>query len=198
MLEHLFGSKTRVKLLRLLFRHPDKVYFVRELARLMETQINAVRRELEILFSVEIVHEIEKKDAVKSTQAGATLRKYYGLNKDSIVFAELQALLIKAQLMGEQQFVRELQTKAGNIKLLVLTGKFTHDDRALSDLLLVGDIKERNVEQLIAAYEKEFGFPIRFTIMTEGEFADRRYVMDKFIFSIFECNHVKVVNALKI
>lgn len=197
MLEHLFGSKTRVRLLRLLFRNPGKEYFVRELARMMDSQINAVRRELEILLSAGIIKEIEKKDT-KSTQAGASLRKYYGLNTESIVFAELQALLSKAQLMGEQKFVRELQGKAGNIKLLVLTGRFTHDDRAPSDMLLVGDIKERSVEQQIVAYEKEFGFPIRFTIMTEAEFADRRYVMDKFIFSIFECNHVKVVNTLKI
>lgn len=197
MLEHLFGSKTRVKLLRLLFRHPEKVYFVRELARMLETQINAVRRELEILLSVGITKEIAKKDS-KSTQAGASLRKYYGLNSESIVFSELQALLVKAQLMGEQKFVSELQAKAGDIKLLVLTGRFTHDDRAPSDMLLVGNIKERSVEQQIATYEKEFGFPIRFTIMTEGEFADRRYVMDKFIFSIFECNHVKVVNVLKV
>ena len=197
MLEHLFGSKTRVKLLRLLFRHPEKIYFVRELARMLETQINAVRRELEILLSVGITKEIEKKDT-KGAAAGANLRKYYGLNPESIVFSELQALLMKAQLMGEQKFVREFQTKAGDIKLLVLTGRFTNDNRAPSDLLLVGDIKERNVEQLISGYEKEFGFPIKFTIMTEGEFADRRYVMDKFIFSIFECNHVKVVNALKV
>ena len=49
MLEHLFGSKTRVRLLRLFLHHPEEAFFVRELARKTHFQMNAVRRELENL-----------------------------------------------------------------------------------------------------------------------------------------------------
>lgn len=45
-IEKLFGSKTRAKLLRLFFSDMNKSYYVREITRLIEEQINSVRREL--------------------------------------------------------------------------------------------------------------------------------------------------------
>ena len=197
MLEHLFGSKTRVKLLKILYRSPERLWFVRELARALEVQINAVRRELEALQKIGLVKAMDKPGGGDSS-AGASLRKYYGLDLNCILYQELQALLIKEQIMGEKKFVADLQNKAGDIKLLLLSGRFTHDDRSPSDLLIVGNIKERSVENLVNQYEKDFGFPIRYTVMPEGEFHDRRYVMDKFIFSVFEANHVKVINQLDV
>ncbi len=44
--EKLFGSKTRAKLLNLLFENTDKSFYVREITRVIEEQINSVRREL--------------------------------------------------------------------------------------------------------------------------------------------------------
>lgn len=195
MLEQLFGSKTRVKLLRILFRSPEKSYFVRELTRVLDSQINAVRREIEQLSSIGLLSGVEEQQTPDEVvKAGATLRKYYRLNKDCLIFPELQALLLKEQLAGEEVFVKEMRDKAGAIDFMLLTGRFTHDDRAPSDLLLVGDIKEKSVARLAAEYEKDFGFSIRYTIMTKQEFFDRRYVMDKFLFSLFEANHVKIIN----
>ena len=195
MLEQLFGSKTRVKLLRILFRSPEKSYYVRELTRVLDSQINAVRREIEQLTSIGLLLEVmEKQSPEEEIKAGSTLRKYYRLNKNCLIFPELQALLLKEQLAGEEDFVKELKNKSGGVEFMLLSGRFTHDDRAPSDLLLVGDIKEKNVARLVVEYEKDFGISIRYTIMTKQEFFDRRYVMDKFIFSLFEANHVKVIN----
>jgi DNA-binding transcriptional ArsR family regulator len=197
MLEHLFGSKTRVKLLRLFFRDPDKAYFVRELTRMLDVQINAVRRELEILVIAELVAETQAPGEERGF-AGEKMRKYYRLNQASLLYPELQALVRKAQVLGEQVFASEVREKAGKIALFVLTGRFVNEKRAPSDLLLVGDIKEGSVERVVAKYEKEFGFEIRYTTMTEKEFLDRRHIMDKFLYSMFEVEHVKVVNTLKI
>ncbi len=195
MLEQLFGSKTRFNLLRVLFRQTDKPFFVRELARLMDTQINAVRRELELLLKLGLVKEIEVGGVSKSIQ-GSTLRKYYILDEESLLFPELQALLIKAQLLGEQQFIKDVSGKAGDVTLFLLTGKFTGKEGMTSDLLLVGNIKERTVANLISQYEKDFGFEILYTIMTDQEFKDRRHVMDKFLYSLFEADNLKVINKL--
>ena len=54
------------------------------------------------------------------------------------------------------------------------------------------------IYKLIEDYEKEFGFNIRYTVMAEEEFADRRYVMDKFLYALFEADHLKVINDLGI
>src|SRR5665213_1335660 len=55
MIEQLFGSKTRVKLLQLFYSNPNRSYFVREITRKIDEQINSVRRELSNLLSIGII-----------------------------------------------------------------------------------------------------------------------------------------------
>src|SRR6476646_6024673 len=55
MVEQLFGSKTRVKLLSLFFNNPGRPFYVREITRKIDEQINSVRRELANLLSVGLV-----------------------------------------------------------------------------------------------------------------------------------------------
>ncbi len=197
MLEHLFGSKTRVKLLRTFFLQPEKTYFVRELTRLLDVQINAVRRELELLITMGLIKETEAGPNKKQT-TGANLRKYYAIDINNPLYPELHALVTKSQMFGEEKFIDQLKNKAGDLKLLVLTGRFVRDAEAASDILLVGAINTHAVDKVIAEYEKEMQIPVRYTIMSESEFLDRRHVMDKFIFSLFGSNAMKVVNELDI
>lgn len=196
MLEHLFGSKTRVKLLRVLFRDDQKKYFVRELTRLAGVQINAVRRELAVLGKAGLVLEVAQTSEEKKTSS--RLRKYYRVNKASLLYPEMHSLLMKAKLLEEQVFIQSLQDKGGKIDLLLLTGRFTGDKKVPSDILLVGDIKEKVVAKLVSQYEKEFGFDIRYTIFSKKEFADRRHIMDKFLYQLFEAKHIKIVDLVGI
>lgn len=198
MLEHLFGSKTRFKLLKTFFRHPEKSFYVRELERLLGAQINAIRRELGILLLAELIKELEINPAKDDIEQGSALRRYYTLNTDSMLFSEMQALLLKAQLLGEKKFMEDIKEKGGKIKLLLLSGRFTGEQRAPSDLLIVGDLKEKAILRIIRRYEKEFGFEVRYTLMSEKEFTDRRQMMDKFLYTMFEVENIKEVNKFNI
>lgn len=198
MVEHLFGSKTRFRLLRFFFRSPDRAFFVRELARGLGVQINAVRRELAVLKEIGLITEGKMTGSSNedSKIAGAGLRKYYRLDRGSLLYPEMQALLMKAQILGEQAFVNRIKQKAGRVRLLLLTGQFTGEADIQSDLLIVGDTKDRTLQNLINEYEKETGFEIRYTVLTEEEFFERRNMMDKFLFSLFEAKKIMVVNEL--
>ena len=55
MIDALFGSKTRVKLLHLFLNNPGKSFYVREITRLIDEQINSVRRELANMLNVVII-----------------------------------------------------------------------------------------------------------------------------------------------
>src|SRR5207253_11312501 len=55
MVEQLFGSKTRVKLLQLFYSNPNRSFYVREITRKIDEQINSVRRELSNLLSIGII-----------------------------------------------------------------------------------------------------------------------------------------------
>jgi hypothetical protein len=205
MLEQLFGSKTRFRILRTFFAHPERSFFVRELSRAIDTQLNAVRRELELLVSIGLLKEVDpsSRDSVSlrgkgEYGQGISLRKYYALDFQSLIYPEVQALITKLQILGQQEMIKEIKEKGGEIKLLLLSGQFTNDREAPSDLLAVGKLKERSIANIIAKYEKDLGFEVRFTMMTEAEFKERRQMMDKFIFALFEANNAKVVNELRV
>ncbi len=201
MLEYLFGSKTRFKLLKIFFREPIERYFVRQLGRLTETQINAVRRELDLLLRSGIISEVELVESErrsKNASAGGSLRKYYTLNVGSTIYPELRDLLLKDQLIGERQFVAELKEKGGEIDLIVLSGRFTGDKTAKTDILLVGAVREGVVEKIVSQAEKDLGFEVRYTIFSKEEFSDRRRMMDKFLYSIFEADHLIIEDKFKL
>jgi len=198
MLEQLFGSKTRVKLLKVFFYSPNKAFFVRELARQIDTQINAIRRELSVLIDTNLIFEVEDKVPLDKKKAGATLRKYYKLNMGSMLYPEMHSLLMKDQVLGEQEFIEHIKEKGGNFDLLLLTGKFVGDKDAQSDILMVGELKERNISKIIIEYEKEMGQDIRYTIMTKKEFLERKQLMDRFLFSLFEGKNFRIIDKLDI
>src|SRR3569833_3291609 len=78
MFEQLFGSKTRVKLLQLFFTNPNRSFYVREITRKVDEQINSVRRELSNLLSIGIItydannnrqyYEVNQKYEIKKPQ----------------------------------------------------------------------------------------------------------------------------------
>ena len=69
-IDALFGSKTRVKLLHLFFNNIERSFFVREITRIVDEQINSVRRELANMKEIGIISSSEKSNKL-----------YYSVNK---------------------------------------------------------------------------------------------------------------------
>ncbi len=194
MLEHLFGSKTRVRLLRLFLHHPEESFFVRELSRKTHFQMNAVRRELDNLVKFGCLVE-SKPQAVQAEKGPSGQRRYYKLNTDFVLYPELRALLLKSQVLLEQNFVKRIQDM-GSLKYLALTGRFVDDAALPTDLLVIGKVNRERLERLIRDFERELGASVRFTVLTGSEFQYRKQVGDKFIYSILEAKKIVVVDEL--
>jgi len=86
MLETLFSSRVRVKLLELFIATPTKKYHSRELARLIGERQNAVWRELQNLEEAGLLHS--------ETHGN---RKEYTVSKASPLYPELRRLMLKAK-----------------------------------------------------------------------------------------------------
>ncbi|MBU1032759.1 MAG: hypothetical protein ABII13_02635 [Patescibacteria group bacterium] len=183
MLEHLFGSKTRVKLLTLFLHNPDSLFFVRELTRLIDTQINAVRRELENLVELGLINEADK-ESTEDKRPGLK-RKYYTMNQDFPLMQEIRVLITKAHVLMERRLDREI-TALGDIKYAALLNSFIGKSGAPVDMFLVGDIKSSAAKKFVTGLEKELGFEINFACFTTQEFKYRREITDKFLYSILE------------
>lgn len=184
MLEHLFGSRTRVKLLRLFLADPAGEYFVRELTRRMNEQINSIRRELANLEKLGLVNTQEREG-----------KKYYAVNVEHPLYPELRGLFLKSRLTLERSFVTAIQD-TGKMKLFILTGNFVDEQAVPVDLFIVGQVNRNKLEPLLHKFKEQFGFSVRFTVMPEQEYHYRHEITDKFLYSILNSRKVVVFDHL--
>lgn len=198
MLEHLFGSRTRVKLLSLFLRNPDEPIFVREITRRIGTQINAVRRELANLLKlgliIEVVEAAEGEDGRKKSRQPGLKKKFYKVNPDFRLIKELSDLLLRAQVLYEGRLDQEIP-KLGDVRYLAFCGVFVGTKSAV-DIFIVGTINEQALKRLIHDAEKSLGYEMNFTVMSLEDFRYRKDMTDKFLYAILEGPKHVVVDRL--
>ena len=180
MVEQLFGSKTRVKLLQLFYGNPNRSFYVREITRKIDEQINSVRRELANLLNMGII-----------TSETTNNRLYYEVNQDYEYYKALSDIFGRKTVPvtggeGEEDSAADPLKKLGNVELAIMTGQFTRDERSGIDFLLVGDINQTQVGKYIADLEKKEGKEIRYVVMTASEFDYRKRLNDRFMISVVE------------
>ncbi len=178
MLDNLFSSTARVKLLNIFLLNPDNKYYIRQLARDLDLQVNAVRRELENLDKIGLIKLDE--DSSK-TRKNARDIKYYISNPDFIFFDELKKIFSKSRLFSAETFFIDLQ-KLYTPKLLILSGLFVSDFQASIDVLIVAPKKQKDkIITLIEDLEKKISHELNYTYFSESEFTYRQQVMDRFL-----------------
>lgn len=222
MFEQIFGSKTRVKMMKIFLENPDKKFYVRQLTRMTDSMINSIRRELENLLDVGLIvidesHiknsiEEQKKGSIKeatdsleqindtaqSTEKTAdkndnfNKRKYYTLNKNNLFRNELSKLFAKGKLLIEKQFTDKIKTE-GEIYYLALGGIFVHQKNASTDMLIIGNFQKDKIQKIIKQFEKEINKIINYTLMDVKEYSLRKDIGDRFLKSIIDGDQTLVV-----
>ena len=184
MVEQLFGSKTRVKLLQLFYGNPNRAFYVREITRKIDEQINSVRRELANLLSIGII-------ASDTTNN----RLYYEVNQDYEFYGPLKTIFgttdpkaDSEKKINQPQSVSTIERdkfKAlGNVEVALYTGQFTRDDSSGIDALIVGDVNQHALQKFISELEVQEGKEIRYTVMPAKEFKYRLQIKDRFITTV--------------
>lgn len=222
MIEQLFGSKTRVKLLHLFYENPNRSFYVREITRKIDEQINSVRRELANLLSIGIItsdnsnnklyYEVSqafeyydplsnmfggkkvntKKAKIKSSK---TVKKD-GNELDSENQAQETSYLVDENIEPEESDspIVEAIRGAGNIRLVAITGQFTLDERPGVDIVIVGDMNETNLSNAIAELESQEKKALRYVVFEPDEFTYRRQVNDRFISDLVVSKKVVLID----
>lgn len=196
MLEHLFGSRTRVKLLTLFVHHPEEGFYVRELTRRINTQINAVRREIQNLVDLGMLVETEGTPAEPGIKRPGLKRKYYVANAQYPLLQEVRSLLTKAHVLTEWKLHAQLQ-KIGELKYLAFLGIFSGQRNSPVDVFIVGDMETEPVRNLMQHLEKGLGFEINYTLMSSQDYKYRTDMADRFLESIIQSPKTVVVNKLE-
>ena len=188
MLSQLFGSEARVKILNTFLTKPDGQYYLRQLARDLDLQVNSVRRELlnleQLGLIIPVVNETKSKE-----------KKYYAVSRDFLLFNELKSLFIKAQMLSTKDFAENVQ-KICTPKLFILTGFFTGNTDAKTDLLIVGKVNKEKLLKLIKELEESVNREINYTIMDEREFIYRQEIFDVFLHKLMEGKKIVISDHL--
>lgn len=189
MIEQLFGSKTRVKLLQLFYSNPNRSFYVREITRKIDEQINSVRRELSNLLSIGII--------VSDTTNN---RLYYEVNQKFEYFDPLTEIFGSDSTAitkpadsadgGEQSDIKSI----GNVEVAVYTGQFTRDNSAGIDVFLVGDINQARLAKFMTDLEAKEGKELRYTQMSLKDFEYRKQINDRFIANILSAKKQVIVD----
>jgi hypothetical protein len=205
MIEQLFGSKTRVKLLQLFYSNPNRSFYVREITRKIDEQINSVRRELANLLSVGLIksdashnrlyYEVDQEYEFYSPLAmifgGATVTAPAKTAKKAAKAAPPKP---KADVAPEHPMATAIRT-TGKVDLALLTGQFTRDDQAGVDVLIVGDINSSKADKFIAELEKSENKELRYTTMPLDTYQYRLQIKDRFISDILSAKKQVIINS---
>jgi len=182
MIDALFGSKTRVKLLHLFMNNPNRAFYVREITRKIDEQINSVRRELSNMLSIGIIQS----DSSTSTNN----KLYYEVNQNYIHYQPLKAMF------GDGQIVTPTETETassdwskrlkplGDVRVAILGGSLVRGSGSDVDVLLAGSVNKTQVKHFIKSLEDEEGRSLNYTVMTYEDFYYRLSIKDRFITDI--------------
>lgn len=184
-LARLFGSPTRLKLLRLFLFNDDSVFSLTDAAFRVRAQKDATRKELTVLVAAGVI----KKRAGKGV-AG------YAMNKRFAHYEALQAFLRTTTDVSDPAILTALK-KAGSIRLVALSGLFTGAIESKVDLLIVGDrLEERPLLAAVHTLEAELGRELRYAHFSTEEFRYRLGVYDRLLRDVFDYPHRLILDRL--
>lgn len=173
MLEELFVSRVRVKILQLFLSSSDQLLHVREIVRRVDEEINAVRRELARM----------EKYGMASSEWRAN-RRLYKFRKDYVYYRELLSLVAKSVGLGGA--IVKNKAKLGRIKFAFITTRFFKGISGQEDVdvLIVGQVVLPELQAIIADEQSRRENEINYSFMDEPEFTFRVKRRDPFIIRV--------------
>ncbi|MFC1651627.1 winged helix-turn-helix domain-containing protein [Patescibacteria group bacterium] len=182
----LFGSRTRSKLLNLFLKNAGRSFYVRELTRKINEEINSVRRELSNLEELGLISPSKKKN-----------RKYYSVDKSFYLYPELEKLINKVEEPAENKivnYIKQLKT----VRFVALTGRFIKNPKSPIDVLIVGQLNDKHkLKGLLKRFEQELGSEVNYALMDVAEFSTRKSVKDRFLMSALSDDVVVLYDTIK-
>jgi hypothetical protein len=198
ILERLFGSSTRVKVMKFFLFNPEELLEKKEIMKKTKSSSVSVQKELKDLCDIGL---LKKRVFIKSSQTktGRTKKQKiqgFALNPNFKYLNNLKSLIINNEPFNHNEIIKKIN-KVGKIKLIVVSGLFIQNEDNRLDLLVVGDdIKDRLVKGVIGKMESEIGKELRYAFFTTADFKYRYGVCDRLVRDVFDYPHQIVVDRI--
>ena len=225
VLEKIFGSAAKVKIMRLFLFNPNTPFDLAKIVERARITPQATRINVRLLENAHLIRprtfvkEVKKAENAGRTENGEKWRKKSGtgnkiggqghkpaavrkrvrgwiLNENFAYITPLQSFLVQASPLQDQIIIRKFN-RTGKIKLLIISGVFIQERDSRVDILVVGDgLRRGTIDTTIKDMEAELGKDIAYSVFETKDFQYRLGMYDKLIRDILDYPHKKLVNRL--
>jgi DNA-binding transcriptional ArsR family regulator len=196
MIDALFGSKTRVKLLHLFLNHPGESFYVREITRKIDEQINSVRRELSNMLNVGII-----------TSDSVDNKLYYQVNQRYEHYLPLKRIFARGDDDAAEDFAvgdaaplrdsnkyKVLFQDLSGARVVIIAGVLVRGSTSTLDILIAGNVATSKAKNIVKSIERSEGREINFTVLPYEDFYYRLSVRDRFVYEVINNKHDVLVD----
>lgn len=178
LLAKIFGSRSRLKVLRLFLFNKDSLFSAADIRARTKLSKEVIRRELSDLLATGFLR-------VKGKRSKAE----YQSNPRFEHLTALDAFIRETTSVRPKDIISELR-RAGTLRFVALSGHFTGVLESQIDLLVVGDdLNERVLASAVHSLEADLGREIRFASFATNDFRYRLGVYDRLLRDVFDYPH---------
>lgn len=186
MLERLFTSRVRVRLLTLFVTHPAEPFYIRQISRITGETYNNVRLELQNLSELGLIQEERRANAI-----------YYKANGEHFLFPELKLLILKTEAIGDR--LREALSTLGDIRVAFIYGSTAKGTEVTSsdiDLMVIGEVDLDTLDRTINNIEEELTRTVNYTLFSVEEWQERVIQENSFVIDVLTHEKVFLIGDL--
>lgn len=186
ILENLFSSVNKLRIIKFFIRNPNGFHSAAAVAKLLVVRKNVFDNE---------ARRLSANGFLKFKRSGRD--KFYIINNRFYLYNELKNLIENAISVNDDEIVLNLK-RAGKIQLALASGVFINKSDSRADLVVVGKVSPKKMENFIKYVESQVGKELNFVVMTPEEFKYRYKMFDRFVHDILEMPHKKLINKIKL
>jgi len=201
ILEKLFGSAAKVKVIKLFLFNPELAFDAAQTAERSKVSVEVARKEINNLADIGFIKSrVYTKEVKRQRNRTIEIQKKrvsgWTLDPKFPYIDAIQSFLSNINPFKHKDIVDKI-SRACKIQLLIISGIFIKDPDSRADLLVVGDnIKQGQLDKIIKTIESEIGREIRYAVFETPEFKYRLSIFDKLIRDILDYPHEKIINKL--
>ena len=202
ILEKLFGSAAKVKIMRLFLFNPQGSFSSADIARRSQVSESEAKRTLSLFEDIGLIKQRRSIRGNKTPQTNSKKKiKFKGIstwsiNTDFSYLRQLRELLLYPSPVRDREIINRL-ARAAKLRLVVLSGVFLQNLDARIDLLVVGDgIKKVPLDTTVKKIESELGREIKYAAFETADFKYRMNMYDKLIRDILDYPHEKILDKI--
>lgn len=182
MLQTLFSSRVRVRLLTLFLLSPDPHFHASALTRQVGAQYNAVWKELA---------NLERAGLLLSESSANT--KTYRLNPRCLILPELRAIVLKTEGAGDaiRQALVGLDVDAAFVYGSFAVGDI--DQQSDIDVMIIGKIELTRLASVVARLERDLGRAVNYVAYTPEEWREKQNAQEPFVANVLASPKIMLI-----